>query len=162
MGAEWQPVWPRWLTAELALDEWRERIERVAEEEAAYLAGLPYVSGVAIIGSVGRGSQWPLSDIDLLVVLAQVDWETQKEIISVCFEAQLECGRVFSATCYSTEEIEHGPLRSSPLVLAGRPWMWRGSCRAPATTAMPSIVRTMPCSTAAWRFSDTHGACSWT
>ena len=56
MGAAWESVWPPWLTVELALAEWRERIERVAAEEAAHLAGLPYVSGVAIIGSVGRGS----------------------------------------------------------------------------------------------------------
>ena len=75
---------------------------------------------IILYGSAARGQLEEESDIDLLVVLPRVDWEMQKEIISVCFEAQLECGRVFSATCYSAEEIEHGPLRSSPLVLAAR------------------------------------------
>ena len=73
MGAEWESVWSAWLTVELALDEWRERIEGVAAEEAAHLASLPYVQGVAIIGSVGRGSEWPLSDIDLLVMAESPD-----------------------------------------------------------------------------------------
>jgi transposase-like protein len=47
-------------------------------------------------------------------------WELQKEIIAVCFEAELRCGRVFSATCYTTEEMEESPLRSSPLVSVAR------------------------------------------
>ena len=68
MAVEWEAMRWDWVTPELALREWRERIARVAEEEAAHLASLPYVDGVAVIGSVGRGSAWPLSDVDLLVV----------------------------------------------------------------------------------------------
>ena len=75
---------------------------------------------VILYGSAARGQLDEESDIDLLVVLPGVNWETQKEIIAVCFDAQLECGRVFSATCYTTDEMEHSPLRSSPLVLAAR------------------------------------------
>ena len=75
---------------------------------------------VILYGSAARGQLDEESDIDLLVVLPGMDWETQKEIIAVCFDAQLECGRVFSATCYTADEIEHSPLRSSPLVLAAR------------------------------------------
>jgi predicted nucleotidyltransferase len=75
---------------------------------------------VILYGSAARGQLDEESDIDLLVVLPRLDWEMQKEIIDVCFEAGLQCGRVFSATCYSTEEIEDSPLRSSPLVLAAR------------------------------------------
>lgn len=75
---------------------------------------------VILYGSAARGQLDEESDIDLLVVVPGMDWETQKEIIAVCFDAQLECGRVFSATCYTADEIEHSPLRSSPLVLAAR------------------------------------------
>lgn len=57
-----------WLTPELALREWQSRIDRVAEQESAYFAQLPYVKAMAVIGSVGRGQPWPLSDVDLLVV----------------------------------------------------------------------------------------------
>ena len=56
-----------WLTPELALDNWRERITRVEAQETAHFAELPYVRGLAVIGSAGRGTQWPLSDLDLLV-----------------------------------------------------------------------------------------------
>jgi predicted nucleotidyltransferase len=75
---------------------------------------------VILYGSAARGQLDEESDIDLLVVLPRIDWETQKEIIAVCFEAELQCGRVFSVTCYTTDEMEHSPLRSSPLVLTAR------------------------------------------
>lgn len=65
-------AWPRvresWLTPELSLERWRDRLARVEKEETTYFAGLPYVRGLAVIGSVGRGTQWPLSDLDLLAV----------------------------------------------------------------------------------------------
>jgi predicted nucleotidyltransferase len=75
---------------------------------------------VILYGSAARGQLDEESDIDLFVVLPRIDWEIQKEIIGVCFEAELQCGRVFSATCFTTQELEDSPLRSSPLVLAAR------------------------------------------
>jgi predicted nucleotidyltransferase len=75
---------------------------------------------VILYGSAARGQLDEESDIDLLVVLPRVDWETQKEVIAVCFDAGLQCDRVISATCYTIDEMEHSPLRSSPLVLTAR------------------------------------------
>ena len=75
---------------------------------------------VILYGSAVRAQLDEESEIDLLVVLPKTDWEIQKEIIGVCFEAQLQCGRVISATCYTTQELEDGPLRSSPLVLTAQ------------------------------------------
>jgi len=75
---------------------------------------------VILYGSAARGQLDEESDIDLLVVFPRMNWEMQKEIITICFEAGLQCGRVFSAICYTTEEMEHSPLRSSPLVLTAR------------------------------------------
>jgi len=75
---------------------------------------------VILYGSAARGQLDAESDIDLLVVLPELDWETQKEIIAVCFEAGLQCERVISPNCYTTEEMERSPLRSSPLVLTAR------------------------------------------
>jgi len=75
---------------------------------------------IILYGSAARGQLDEESDVDLLVVLPRIDWEIQKGISAVCFEAGLVCGRVFSVICYTTEEMEHSPLRSSPLVLAAR------------------------------------------
>lgn len=75
---------------------------------------------VILYGSAAREQLDEESDIDLLVVLPKIDWEIQKQIIAVCFDAELQCGRVFSATCYTMKEMEDSPLRSSPLVLAAR------------------------------------------
>jgi len=75
---------------------------------------------VILYGSAARGQLDAESDIDLLVVLPELDWEIQKEIIAVCFEAELQCGRIISALCYTMDELEHSPLRSSPLVLTAR------------------------------------------
>jgi len=75
---------------------------------------------VILYGSAARGDLDEESDIDLLVVLPRLDWTMQKEIIGICFDAELRCGRVISATCYATDEMEHSPLRSSPLVTTAR------------------------------------------
>ncbi len=64
----WPGLHGSWITPESALHDWRDRIARVEAQETAHFANLPYVTGVAVIGSVGRGTQWPLSDLDLLVV----------------------------------------------------------------------------------------------
>ncbi len=75
---------------------------------------------VLLYGSAARGQMDDESDIDLLIVLPKVDWKIQKEISAVCFDAGLQCDRVISTLCYTTEEMERSPLRSSPLVLTAR------------------------------------------
>ena len=77
-------------------------------------------SEVILYGSAARGELEEGSDVDLLLVLPEIDWETEKEIIGICYDAELECGRVFSSIFYSRDEIETGPLRFSPLVLNAR------------------------------------------
>ena len=71
-----------WLTPELVLPDWRERIRGVEERETAYMSSLPFVKGVAVIGSVGRGTHWPLSDIDLVIVTDSRE-EDPRELIRV-------------------------------------------------------------------------------
>ena len=43
MSAGWPQLRESWLTPELALDNWRERITRVEAQETAHFAELPYV-----------------------------------------------------------------------------------------------------------------------
>ena len=68
MSATWGGGYSEWITPELVLTDWRGRIERLAEDEAARAMALPCVRAVAVIGSVGRGSPWPLSDVDLMTL----------------------------------------------------------------------------------------------
>jgi predicted nucleotidyltransferase len=75
---------------------------------------------VILYGSAARDELDEGSDIDLLIVLPEVNWDIEKDIIRLCFAAELECGRIFSATCYSVDELEQSPLRFSPLVLDAR------------------------------------------
>src|SRR3989339_1434807 len=72
---------------------------------------------VVLFGSAVRGELEEGSDIDVLVVLDELDWEIEKQIVGLCFDAELECGRVISTVCLSRDEFENSPLRQSPLVL---------------------------------------------
>jgi len=75
---------------------------------------------VLLYGSAARQELEVGSDIDLLVVFPAVTWELEKRIGELCFEAGLECERVFSTLCFSADEIERSPLRFSPVVLNAR------------------------------------------
>lgn len=66
MTVQWPQLLADWITPEATLDNWRERLAYVEAGEAAAIAELPYVKGLAVIGSVGRADPWPLSDVDLL------------------------------------------------------------------------------------------------
>ena len=72
---------------------------------------------VLLYGSAVRGKMDEGSDIDLFIVLPEVNWQIEKGIIKLCFDAELRYGRVFSAVCYSIDDIQNSPLKESPLVL---------------------------------------------
>ncbi|MDD5459657.1 MAG: nucleotidyltransferase domain-containing protein [Phycisphaerae bacterium] len=72
---------------------------------------------VVMFGSAVRDELVEGSDIDILVVLDELDWDIEKQIVGLCFDAELECGRVISTVCLSRDEFENSPLRQSPLVL---------------------------------------------
>ena len=77
-------------------------------------------SEVLLYGSAARGALEEGSDVDLLVVLPEVNWEIEKRLIDYCFKAELQCGRVISTVCFTADELTHSPLRVSPLVLNAR------------------------------------------
>lgn len=79
-----------------------------------------HATEVLLYGSGARQALEEGSDLDLLVVLPAVTWQIEKKVSDLCFEAELACGRVVSAVCFSAEELVHSPLRASPLVLAAR------------------------------------------
>ncbi len=72
---------------------------------------------VRLYGSAARDEMDEGSDIDIFLVLPEVTWEVEKEVIKICFDAELKYGRVFSVVCYSVDDIQNSPLKESPLVL---------------------------------------------
>jgi len=78
------------------------------------------VGEVLLYGSAARGELEEGSDIDLLLVLPELNWEIEKRIVDRCFEAELKCGRVISTLCFGVAELSEGPLSESPVVLTAR------------------------------------------
>ena len=74
-------------------------------------------SRVMLYGSAARGQLREGSDIDLLVVLPEVNWGIEKQVVECCFQAELKCDRVISAACFTADELAETPLRASPFVL---------------------------------------------
>jgi predicted nucleotidyltransferase len=74
-------------------------------------------SQVILYGSACRGEMTPESDIDLLAVLPVVDWEIEKQIVDLCFEAELRIGRIVSVLPISENDYRRSPLRSAPIVV---------------------------------------------
>ncbi len=73
---------------------------------------------IILFGSAARGELTPDSDIDLLVVLPESNWEIQKGVIDLCYDAFLDSDMYFSPTFFSVDELRAGPLTESPLVLS--------------------------------------------
>jgi predicted nucleotidyltransferase len=82
-GVEWPQLLAAWITPRLTLRNWHERIGRVEAQETAHFASLPHVRGLAVIGSVGRGTHWPISDVDLLVVAYPWEGKDAENLIRV-------------------------------------------------------------------------------
>ncbi len=72
---------------------------------------------VMLYGSAARGDMDTDSDIDLLIVLPEATWETEKAVGLCAFEAGLEINRIISTTCFSGNELQSGPMRVSPFVV---------------------------------------------
>ena len=72
---------------------------------------------VRLYGSAARDEMDEDSDIDIFLVLPEVSWQIEKDVIKLCFDAELKYGRVFSAVCYSIDDVRNSPLKESPLVL---------------------------------------------
>ncbi len=71
---------------------------------------------VVLYGSAARGTLDSESDIDLLVVLPSVDWEVEKQVGGLAFEAGLEIDRVISTLCFSAAELRQNFRKTSPLL----------------------------------------------
>jgi predicted nucleotidyltransferase len=118
MPIEWGEPWERWKTPERILDDWRRRLARLAEEEVAYFSDLPYVKGTALIGTLARGTAWPLSDVDILTV---VDAEAAQDAADLIRAAEQQRNQALSRARIPNEvEARYWVLEADDLVAANR------------------------------------------
>lgn len=87
---------------------------------AARLRSEMAAEDILLFGSAATGEMDSESDIDLFVVLPDVNWDVERKVIHMCFDVELEIGRVISPACFSLHDLADTPLRSSPLVLNAR------------------------------------------
>ena len=71
---------------------------------------------VLLYGSAARGDMDSESDIDLMAIMPRSDWETKKRVCDMCFEAELNIGRIISVRCVSSNANQGGGIVHSPLI----------------------------------------------
>jgi len=80
---------------------------------------------VRLYGSAARGEMDSESDIDLFVVVPNLNWAIEQQVVNRCYDTTLECGRHVSASIIGDRELADTLLRSSPFIASvkreGRP-----------------------------------------
>ena len=67
-----------------------------------------------LFGSKARGDSNSESDIDVLIVLEDYDWEIEKAVSHLCFEINIECGVLLIPVLYSKAEYESDLTKVTP------------------------------------------------
>jgi len=68
-----------------------------------------------LFGSKARGGSGAESDIDIMVVLDKCDSATRSDVYDIVFETNLKYDTFISATIFTREELEQGPMSESPI-----------------------------------------------
>ena len=71
-----------------------------------------------LFGSKARGDSDKESDIDVLIVLEEYDWETEKAVSRVCFEINLKYSVLLVPVLYSRAEFESDLTKVTPFYQA--------------------------------------------
>jgi predicted nucleotidyltransferase len=69
-----------------------------------------------IFGSRARGDAEEFSDLDIFMELESVDGELKKKVKNAAWEMTMETGVLVTTLLFSRHDMEHSPLRSSPIV----------------------------------------------
>jgi predicted nucleotidyltransferase len=71
-----------------------------------------------LFGSKARGDSHCESDIDVLIVLEALDWETRKAICDLCTDISIDYSVVLAPTLYSVAEFKSGLTKATPFYQA--------------------------------------------
>ena len=69
---------------------------------------------IKLFGSKGKGNFSTDSDIDLLIVLDNYDWNKEFEIYEICFEIGLEYDVLLSPVIFSQKELDDNLIKITP------------------------------------------------
>lgn len=87
-------------------------------ELKADLSKKHHLHWMKLIGSKARGDYDAESDIDIVIVLEEVDWQIERDVFEMCFYAGLKHDVVISPVVYSRKEIEESRTRITPFYQA--------------------------------------------
>lgn len=71
---------------------------------------------VRVFGSRAIGKEDEFSDLDVFIEVESIDKELKEEIYDIAWEVGFKHGIFISPLIFSREEIEHSPLKASPIV----------------------------------------------
>jgi predicted nucleotidyltransferase len=90
---------------------------QVALEFKRRLEETTTVLDVRVFGSRARGHAAPDSDLDVFVEVASLTPALRRRIDEIAWEVGFEWDYIISPVVVSRDELEHGPLAASPLIL---------------------------------------------
>jgi uncharacterized protein len=94
-----------------------DRDRRIAREFRQRLAEITPIRDLLVFGSRARGGAPPDSDMDVFIELEEVTPELHQRISEIAWEVGFERERVITTIVATRDDLEHGPLGASPLML---------------------------------------------
>ena len=73
-----------------------------------------HLTWMKLYGSKARGTADPESDLDVLIVLDTLDWETERMVFEICFHASLRHDTLLAPMVMSREEMESPLTQATP------------------------------------------------
>jgi predicted nucleotidyltransferase len=71
-----------------------------------------------LIGSKARGDSDKESDIDVVIVLDNVNWDIEKQVYELCFHVGLEYDVLISPIIYSVQETNDTLIKTTPFFMS--------------------------------------------
>ncbi len=88
----------------------------IAKELKEKLSKVVLVTSLIVFGSRAKGTQDEYSDMDVSIVVASLNEETNEKFCDLVWEVGFNNFIVISPLIFTTDELENSPLRSAPIV----------------------------------------------